>query len=121
MITRDEILELAEQILKVDGIRDDGSFSGFYGTTENIILFARTINDRGYNVGYDNGMVDYRELKKTGATEMKHTLLLLISNLSSVACVIAAAVLAIGETEGWGFFLIVALLTSTTLSTTDPL
>ena len=63
-MTTKEILELAEQILQVDGIRDDGSFSGFYGTTENIILFARCINDRGYEVGYDNGMVDYRELKK---------------------------------------------------------
>jgi 3-deoxy-D-manno-octulosonic acid (KDO) 8-phosphate synthase len=64
MITAEEILELAEQILEVDGIRDDGSFSGFYGTTKNIILFARCINDRGYNIGYDNGMVDYRELKE---------------------------------------------------------
>jgi hypothetical protein len=55
----EQILELAEQILEVDGIRDDGSFSGFYGTTENIILFARCINERAYNIGYDNGMVDH--------------------------------------------------------------
>jgi hypothetical protein len=63
-MNKEQILELAEQILQVDGIRDDGSFYGFYGTTENIILFASCINDRAYNIGYDNGMVDYRELKK---------------------------------------------------------
>jgi hypothetical protein len=51
LITRDEILELAEQILQVDGIRDDGSFSGFYGTTEDFIKFARVIYEEGYDDG----------------------------------------------------------------------
>ena len=35
---------------------------------------------------------------------------LLISNLTSIVCVISAAILAIRGTEGWGFFLLVALL-----------
>lgn len=35
---------------------------------------------------------------------------LLISNLTSIACVISAAILATRGTEAWGWFLFVALL-----------
>lgn len=41
---------------------------------------------------------------------MTPTLLLLISNATSIACVISAAVLAYKGTEGWGWFLLIALL-----------
>jgi hypothetical protein len=50
---------------------------------------------------------------------MSNTSLLLISNAVSIACVIGAVTLASKGTEGWGWFLIVALLCSTTLKTTD--
>jgi hypothetical protein len=54
-----------------------------------------------------------------GRTEMNNTFLLLISNAVSIACVIGAVNLASKGTEGWGWFLLVALLCSTTLKTTD--
>lgn len=41
---------------------------------------------------------------------MKTVLLLLLSNATSIACVVAAAVLASKGTEGWGWFLLIALL-----------
>ena len=41
---------------------------------------------------------------------MKTELLLLLSNATSIACVVAAAVLASKGTEGWGWFLLIALL-----------
>ena len=41
---------------------------------------------------------------------MKTELLLLLSNVTSIACVIAAANLASKGTEGWGWFLLIALL-----------
>jgi hypothetical protein len=41
---------------------------------------------------------------------MKTELLLLLSNATSIACVIAAANLASKGTEGWGWFLLIALL-----------
>jgi hypothetical protein len=50
---------------------------------------------------------------------MNTTLLLLISNVVSIACVIGAVILASKGTEGWGYFLLFALLCSTTLATTD--
>jgi hypothetical protein len=43
---------------------------------------------------------------------MNPTLLLLISNLPSIACVVAAAFLASKGTGGWGWFLLIALLSS---------
>ena len=45
-----------------------------------------------------------------GGTEMKTELLLLLSNATSIACVIAAATLASFGTGGWGWFLLIALL-----------
>jgi hypothetical protein len=50
---------------------------------------------------------------------MNPILLLLISNAVSIACVIAAVFLSTKGTEGWGWFLLVAFLCSTTLKTTD--
>ena len=41
---------------------------------------------------------------------MNNTFLLLLSNATSIACVIAAAILASKGTEGWGWFLLIALL-----------
>ena len=66
MIIKEEILEVAENFLEIGGIRDDGSPCEFYGTTEQIVLFARLIDSRGYNLGYDNGVVD----AKTGQEEL---------------------------------------------------
>jgi hypothetical protein len=50
---------------------------------------------------------------------MNNTFLLLISNAVSIACVIGAVILASKGTDGWGEFLLVALLCTTTLKTTD--
>jgi len=41
---------------------------------------------------------------------MNQSLLLLLSNLPALACVIGAAVLAINQVAGWGWFLFVGLL-----------
>jgi hypothetical protein len=41
---------------------------------------------------------------------MNDPFLILAANLTSIACVIAAAVLASKGTEGWGWFLLIALL-----------
>ena len=43
-------------------------------------------------------------------------LLLLLSNLSALACVIAAAALAVNQIEGWGWFLFVGLLMTSYLT-----
>jgi hypothetical protein len=48
--------------------------------------------------------------KTQRGTKMKTELLLLLSNATSIACVIAAANLASKGTEGWGWFLLIALL-----------
>ena len=50
---------------------------------------------------------------------MNPILLLLISNVVSITSVIGAIILASKGTEGWGWFLLVAFLCSTTLKTTD--
>lgn len=53
---------------------------------------------------------------------MNASLTLLLANLSSVACVIGAVILALHGIAGWGWFLLVALLLHTTFSsskTTD--
>ncbi len=52
---------------------------------------------------------------------MNPTLLLLISNAVSIFCVIGAVILASKEKEGWGWFLLVALLCCATITTTDTL
>ena len=49
-------------------------------------------------------------IKSQRGTKMKTELLLLLSNATSIACVIAAANLASKGTEGWGWFLLIALL-----------
>ena len=41
---------------------------------------------------------------------MNYPFLLLVSNLTSVACVVSAGYLATKGTEGWGWFLFVAVL-----------
>jgi len=41
---------------------------------------------------------------------MKTVLLLLLSNATSIVCVVAATVLACRGKEGWGSFLLIALL-----------
>jgi hypothetical protein len=47
---------------------------------------------------------------------MNHPFLLLAANLTSVACVVGAAYLASKGTEGWGYFLFVAVLCVQTFS-----
>jgi hypothetical protein len=44
---------------------------------------------------------------------------LLICNLASIACVISAAVLAFHGISGWGWFLFLALLLCSSLTTND--
>ena len=51
MILDEEILELVKYHFKEGGIRDDGSCSEYYGTTEDFIEFAKKI----YQIGYDDG------------------------------------------------------------------
>jgi hypothetical protein len=41
---------------------------------------------------------------------MNHALILLLANLSSIACVIGATILAFHGIAGWGWFLFVAVL-----------
>jgi hypothetical protein len=43
---------------------------------------------------------------------MNPTLLLLVSNLTSLACVVGAILLAINGISGWGWFLAIALFTT---------
>jgi hypothetical protein len=47
---------------------------------------------------------------------MNSSFLLLFSNLTSLACVVGAAYLASKGTEGWGYFLLVAVLCTQTFS-----
>lgn len=47
---------------------------------------------------------------------MNQSLLLLLSNLTALACVIAAAVLAVKSIAGWGWFLFVGLLMASSSS-----
>jgi hypothetical protein len=44
---------------------------------------------------------------------MKHELLLFFSNLTSIACVIGAIFLALHGIAGWGWFLLIAVMTAT--------
>jgi len=50
---------------------------------------------------------------------MNRTLLLLISNSVSITSVIGATILAFGGKEGWGWFLLVSLLSFTNFETTN--
>lgn len=50
---------------------------------------------------------------------MKPLLIALISNATSIACVVGAIILASKDAEGWGWFLFVALLTFTSFSYTE--
>ena len=45
---------------------------------------------------------------------MKHALLLFFSELTSIACVIGATFLALHGIAGWGWFLLIAVMTTTT-------
>ena len=47
---------------------------------------------------------------------MNYPFLLLVSNLTSVACVVSAGYLASKGTEGWGWFLFVAVLCAQSFS-----
>ena len=44
---------------------------------------------------------------------MKHALLLFCSELTSIACVIGATFLALHGIAGWGWFLLIAVMTTT--------
>ena len=46
----------------------------------------------------------------TNKEPMNHALILLLANLSSIACVIGATILAFHGIAGWGWFLFVAVL-----------
>lgn len=50
---------------------------------------------------------------------MNHPFLLFAANLTSVACVVGAAYLANKGTEGWGWFLFVAVLCAQTFSSSE--
>ena len=47
MMTDPEILTLVKEHFEVGGIRDDGSFSEYYGTPDAFLKFARAIYEKG--------------------------------------------------------------------------
>lgn len=47
---------------------------------------------------------------------MNDTLLILLGNICSVSAVVGAIILALNNIEGWGWFLLIAVLTFTTYS-----
>lgn len=51
-MTEEQILTLVKEHFEVGGIRDDGSFSEYYGTPDAFLKFARAIYEKGYDVGY---------------------------------------------------------------------
>ena len=55
-------------------------------------------------------------LSYTKTPQMNHPFLLLVSNLTSVACVVSAGYLASKGIEGWGWFLFVAVLCAQSFS-----
>jgi hypothetical protein len=65
MITNDKILELVRSHFQEGGMRDDGSCSEYYGTTEDFIDFALKIHEMGYNKGYDEGWESRAESEYT--------------------------------------------------------
>lgn len=50
-MTDEQILEKVEESFEVSGVRDDGSFSEFYISKEDVIEFARFIYEEGYDDG----------------------------------------------------------------------
>ena len=52
---------------------------------------------------------------------MNDIVLLLVSNATSIVCVIGAAIIASKGYEGWGWFLLIALLCSTSPTITNTL
>jgi hypothetical protein len=50
-MTDEQILEKVEEFFGVGGVRDDGSFSEFYVSKEDVIEFARDIYGEGYGDG----------------------------------------------------------------------
>ena len=43
-----EILTLVKEHFEVGGIRDDGSFSEYYGKPDDFLKFARAMYEKGY-------------------------------------------------------------------------
>ncbi len=61
-MTDSEILTLVKEQFEVGGIRDDGSFSEYYGKPDALLKFARAMYEEGrldgYSEGYNEGAAD---------------------------------------------------------------
>lgn len=54
-MTDEQIISLVKEYFEVGGIRDDGSFSEYYGKPDAFLKFAREIYGQGLRDGYDDG------------------------------------------------------------------
>lgn len=50
-MTNEQILTLVKEHFEVGGIRDDGSFSEYYGKPDAFLKFARAMYEEGYDEG----------------------------------------------------------------------
>jgi hypothetical protein len=50
-MTKEQILSLVKEYFKVSGVRDDGSFSEYYGTPDAFLKFALAIYKEGLEDG----------------------------------------------------------------------
>ena len=51
-MTDEQIISLVKEYFEVGGIRDDGSFSEYYGKPDAFLKFARAIYDEGWKDAY---------------------------------------------------------------------
>ena len=50
-MTDEQIISLVKEYFEVGGIRDDGSFSEYYGKPDAFLKFARAMYEEGYDEG----------------------------------------------------------------------
>lgn len=50
-MTNEQILTLVKEYFEVGGIRDDGSFSEYYGKPDAFLKFTRAMYEEGYDEG----------------------------------------------------------------------
>jgi hypothetical protein len=54
----EQILKLVKEHFDVGGIRDDGSFSEYYGNPDAFLKFAKAMYEKGNREGYAEGCID---------------------------------------------------------------
>ena len=57
-MTDEQILSLVKEHFEVGGIRDDGSFSEYCGTSGAFLKFAERMYNEGKSQGYEDGRTD---------------------------------------------------------------